>query len=254
MLTVENLVYSQTSGEYGIGDLLLPEVCSEVTPLALVIHGGGWNSMDKSRMTGIAAFLCEKLQFAVFNVNYRLADRYKWPACGDDCLLAARFLLEGEIPHLTGVRRKKILVVGASSGGHLALMTGLRLPGKCAGGIISISGIDSVREDYAFAPGRYQTLWGHVPSETELDAVDPVTYLTPDAPPILCTHDKLDNVVPCESAEHFVSEAVKAGADCSAYYHRREESGKSHRIFMPGTTNLYPDIEEHIAYWIKKHF
>ena len=250
----ENMVYSPEAGEYGIGDLWLPDDLSAHTPLALVIHGGAWVSLSKSRMTGICGFLCEKLKFAAFNINYRLADLHKWPACGDDCLKAARFLLEGDIPSLAAVQRKNILLIGGSAGGHLALMTGLRLPREKVGGIVSISGIDSLREDHALAPQRYRTLLGHEPSEAELKAVDPVTYLSPDAPPILCTHDKLDNVVPCESAEHFVAEALKLGADCSVYYTRREEEGISHRIWQPGTRNLYPDIEEHIADWVKKYF
>ena len=73
----ENMVYSSEAGEYGIGDLWLPDDLSAHTPLALVIHGGAWVSLSKRRMTGICAFLCEKLKFAVFNIDYRLANLHK---------------------------------------------------------------------------------------------------------------------------------------------------------------------------------
>ena len=105
-------------------------------------------------MSEIATFLCQDLGLAVFNINYRLCRKSVWPAGGDDCLEAAWTLLEGRIPQIQG-NGKKILIIGASSGGHYALMTGLRLPPERVSGIISISGINSVKEDLAFAPGRY---------------------------------------------------------------------------------------------------
>ena len=154
MKLFENIVYAKNSGTDGVGDLFLPENFSESTSLALCIHGGAWSSMDKKRMSEIATFLCRDLGLAVFNINYRLCRKSVWPAGGDDCLEAAWTLLEGRIPQIQG-NGKKILIIGASSGGHYALMTGLRLPPERVSGIISISGINSVKEDFAFAPGRY---------------------------------------------------------------------------------------------------
>ena len=253
MLIYENIMYSAEAGEYGAGDLLVPDECSADTPLALAVHGGAWSSLDKCRMAGIAGFLCETLHFAVFNINYRLAGAHNWPAGGDDCLAAAHFLAAGEIPQLKGIKRKALLVVGASSGGHYALMTGLRLPREMVTGIISISGINSVREDHVFAPGRYHTLFGHEPSGPELDMVDPVKYLTQESPPILCTHDRGDNVVPCRCTAHFTASAKAAGVNCCAYYHDRGGRDLSHRIFQGDSVKLYPDLEECIAGWIRKN-
>lgn len=254
MKIIENIIYSQEAGAGGVGDLFLPEKLSPQTPLALSIHGGGWVALDKSRMAGIAEFLCTELGFVVFSINYRLAGNTPWPACGDDCLAGARFLLEADIPEIRMIRREKLLVIGGSAGGHLALMTGLRLPPEKVRGIISISGINSMKEDFELVPERYTALYGRVPTESELRAVDPVEYLTPGSPPVLCTHDTQDNVVTCRCSEAFAAAAKEKGTYCSCYFYRKDETGFSHRIFIPGGIKLYRDIEEAIADWIKKRY
>lgn len=249
---IENIVYSEKAAENGVGDLFLPDELLPETPLALCIHGGGWSALDKARMVDIAEFLCQELGYAVFNINYRLADRFPWPACGEDCLAGAEFLLTGDIAELRGVKREKVLVIGGSAGGHLAVMTGLRMPPEKVSGIVSISGINSVTSDHPFAPVRYEVLFGHVPTEAELQTVDPVRYLTPQSPPVLCTHDWLDNVVPIASSLEFAEAAQKLGVHCCCYFYVQEETGYSHRIFIPGGTRLYRHIEEVIAAWIRK--
>lgn len=251
MKVIENIVYSAEAEERGVGDLILPDELCEHTPLALSIHGGGWGALDKSRMSGIAGFLVEELGFAVFNINYRLVTKTPWPACGNDCLEGAKFLLKGNIPELTGVKRKKIMVIGGSAGGHLALMTGLRISPDKISGIVTISGINSVKNDISFAPGRYKALFGHEPSEEELCSVDPVKFITSQSPPVLCTHDFMDNVVPIQCSREFADAADKAGSRCSCYFYRQNEEGYSHRIFIPGSIKLYRDIEEAIANWIR---
>ncbi len=250
MKVMENISYSAEYDPYTKGDLYIPEKTGENTTAVLCIHGGGWNSLDKSRMKDIAGFLCRKVDAIVYNINYRLCGEYPWPACIEDCLSAARFLLYGNIlPEEVG--KKPLFILGASSGGHLALMTGLLLHPEEVCGIISISGINSVKEDHAFAPGRYKGLFGHEPAQEELDQADPVRFLTENTPPVFCTHDRQDNVVPCQCTETFISEAGKKGIAASSYFHCREEKGFSHRIFIPGSTQLYPDLEEVISQWIK---
>ncbi len=252
MKVTENIPYAAEYGSYTVGDLYIPEKTDKNTILVLCIHGGAWGSMDKSRMKDIAGFLCRKINAIVYNINYRLCGEHKWPACMEDCLVAARFLLYGRIPQIPEeVRKKQLFILGASSGGHLALMTGLHLAPEEVCGMISISGINSVKEDHAFSPGRYTHLFGHKAKEEELNTADPVKFLTENMPPVLCTHDRMDNVVPCQCTETFISEAGKKGIAASSYFYCREEKGFSHRIFIPGSTQLYSDIEEIISQWIK---
>ena len=251
MKILENLTYSQAAGADGIGDLYLPNNATENTPVALCIHGGGWSALDKSRTAGISTFLCHDLGIAVYNINYRLSVEHKWPAGGDDCLAAAWALLNGDIPEIKALKQNKIIVIGGSSGGHYALMTGLRLPANRVSGIISISGINSVKEDYAYAPKRYNVLFGHDPSTEELASIDPLNYLEPDSPHIFCTHDTEDPVVPCECTRTLAAKADALGVYCDCYFYKKEEEKFSHRIFIGESTRLYADIENAIGSFIR---
>lgn len=155
---------------------------------------------------------------AVYNINYRLSSIAPWPACGDDCLEAGRFFLDAEIPEFQGFNRKRIFVMGGSAGGHLALMTGLRLPPERVAGIISISGIADVEADFPIDPMRYKILLGHTPAKEDFAGISPATYLMPASPAILCTHEHHDNVVPIASAERFLEAVQRNGSAGEAYF------------------------------------
>lgn len=251
MTLVKEIVYHPAYGERGLGDLYLPEDVSERTPVALTIHGGGWSALNKYSFSGVAEFLCG-LGFAVYNIQYRLSTIAPWPACGDDCLEAADFLLNADVPEFRPFDRRRVFVVGASAGGHLALMTGLRLPPERVSGIVSISGIGDPGEDMKLSYGRYPQLFGRVPTEADLERISPAFYLSKQSPPILCTHSLFDTVVPIESAKKFVAAAEKTGTPVETYYYDRRNDG--HCIWIPGSDphKLYRDIEERIEDFIRK--
>ena len=137
MVTIADIGFSSSVA----GDLHLPDGIApkEGFPAAVLIHGGGWTSMDRSRFNGIADMLAEH-GFAVFNIDYRLAPQHPWPAGLNDCKAAIKYLQYSDFP----VNKKKIFVIGGSAGGHYALVAGLSMPKNTVCGIISISGIDDV--------------------------------------------------------------------------------------------------------------
>ena len=247
MKLLKDIVFRPESGTSGLCDLYLPDRVSKADLAALTIHGGGWNSMTKENFEGVARWLCEDLGMPVCNANYRLSCEAPWPACGDDCLTAAKFLLaDTRIPG--DPARRKLFVVGGSSGGHLALMTGLRLPPEKIAGAVSISGI----ADLGSSTGRYAVLFGHEPDETEIRAASPSTYLTPDSPPILCTHEHNDNVVPIRASQDFLDAVRRNGTVGESFFYDKPETGYSHRIWIPGSAphRLYPEIEAAVAAFI----
>ena len=249
---IADIVYNSQAGQRGMGDLYLPRGWNSSTPLALLIHGGGWSAMDRRGVQGIAEFLCEN-GFAVFNVNYRLLAAGPWPLCGDDCLTAARFALTTDHPDFRRISQKRLLVIGGSAGGHLALMTGLRLPTENVSGIVSISGIADIPSDRAASPGRYSRFFKKVPSDKEILMASPMGYIKKQQPPILCTHTVYDKVVPIESALKFYQASKKAGARIEFYQYERKNDG--HCIWIPGSNphRLYPDIEEAIDRFIDQY-
>ena len=233
------------------GDLFLPgaQVSDGGFPAAVLIHGGGWTSMDRQAVYGIAEFLAEN-GFAVFNIDYRLAPEHHWPAGLDDCKSAVNWLIRSVYP----IDPRKIFVVGGSSGGHYALMAGLTLPRGTVCGIVSISGIVDVFVDSGFSPGRYSALLGHAPDEAELRELDPATYLSTDAPPILCTHWRRDEVVRFEVCTAFEQAAVIKGSRICVYAYDYDRYCEGHGIWIPDSSphRLFPDLEAVIAAFMKE--
>ncbi len=243
------ICYAPEAGERGLGDLYLPEQ-PEYAPVALTIHGGAWCARDKSSFCGVSQFIAS-LGWAVFNINYRLISIAPWPACGDDCLRAARFLLNGDQPEFARLDRRKLLICGASAGGHLALMTGLRLPPERVAGIISISGIDELNCDFALHTSRYALFFHEEVTEAKKAAANPINQLHPDSPPVLLTHWDNDQVVPVECARLFHDRARALGCRCDYYEYSTVDEG--HGIWIPDSRphRLYPHLETELARFIE---
>ena len=252
MQRIGEIIYAQENAERGLGDLYLPDE-AEGAPAALVIHGGGWNAMDKHGLAGVAEFMAE-LGFGAYNVNYRLLDHAPWPACGDDCLAAARFLLEAGHEAMAQLDRRRLVIIGASAGGHLALMTGLRLPPEQVRAIVSIAGpTDLLWRTRQRGRDYFRKFFGTDGEITDemLLAASPVTYVTPQAPPLLCTSSTNDTLVPTEASRRIVAEYEQLGARAELYAY--DGPGEQHGIWIEGTDphRLIGHIEEAIAAFIE---
>lgn len=227
------------------GDLYLPAGgITAATPKLLLLHGGGWRS-DKYLRGTLAdeAALLRDAGYAVYNVDYRLAPAAAWPAIGDDCLAAARKLVSCDgMPELAPAAGGPIAVLGVSAGGHLALMTGLRLPRKDVLGVMSVSGIADPAPDAAANPARYETLFAGGPIDP---AAFPAAHLAGDAPPVLLTHCWNDTVVPIESAISLARAMTDRGLPAETYFYDLERKDQGHAIWDAGNKAkhvLFPDI------------
>jgi acetyl esterase/lipase len=248
MKIIENIFYNDNPNGYG--DLFCPDKAVDCNYAILLIHGGGWNSMDKKDVIGIATFLCDSLQLPVYNINYTLSCEKPFPACINDCIDGANFLLENPYFQL-----KKLFIVGGSAGGHLALLTGLKMDSSQVAGIVSISGIADLESDYRLAPERHHELFGkNNISASDFCFAEPANYLQINSPPILCTHALNDNVVLYESAEIFVKKAKQLNLAIELFSYEVPEDGYSHRIWIPDSNphKLYPFLEEKIKNFITK--
>jgi acetyl esterase/lipase len=92
--------------------------------VVLDIHGGGWVIGNARMNDRLNAALTAACGVAVVSVDYRLALDTPVQGVMDDCLAAARWLLQDG---LSGAQGLPVFVVGESAGGHLAAATLLRL-------------------------------------------------------------------------------------------------------------------------------
>ena len=124
-----------------------------VAGLVLDIHGGGWVIGNARMNDAFNADFASRCSLAVVSVDYRLVPRVGVQHQMDECLAAARWLLQDGLPDYAGL---PVIVVGESAGAQLAAATLQRLRawppllGRIAGavlyyGVYDMAGTDSVR-------------------------------------------------------------------------------------------------------------
>lgn len=92
-----------------------------VQPGLIVIYGGAWRSGNKEVMR----IFCEQFAragYVVAAVSYRLFPDVRFPAAVEDCKCGVRWMRENAATYR--IDPKKIGAMGASAGGHLAMMLG----------------------------------------------------------------------------------------------------------------------------------
>lgn len=207
-----NVVYTKANGWEGKMDLYLPPASNAPTPVVINIHGGGWNKGVKESQTGFNTFF--KAGFAVANIEYRLSGQATAPAAVEDARCALIYLIKNAKQLNIDVNR--IVVMGGSAGGHLALMAGLlgndhRFDGNCPGtenikvaAIIDKYGITDVW-DWAYGPNltsKSATQWlgAHSKDEAFARSVSPMTYVNKNSPPTFIVHGDADPTVPYQES------------------------------------------------------
>jgi acetyl esterase/lipase len=89
-------------------------------PCVIVLHGGGWYSGNRQESTWFDHRLAQ-LGYAVAAIDYRLAPAATWPAQRDDVVAAVAFL-RAQAAEL-GIDPQRLVLLGRSAGGQLALAT-----------------------------------------------------------------------------------------------------------------------------------
>ncbi|MBC7938006.1 MAG: alpha/beta hydrolase [Rhizobacter sp.] len=207
-----NVVYAKVKDWDGRMDLYLAP--KEKGPAAVVIniHGGGWNKGQKESQTGFNTFF--KQGFAVANVGYRLTGQATAPAAVEDIRCALIYLVKNAAA--LNIDPNKIVIMGGSAGGHLALMGGLlandhRFDGNCPGvenikvaAIIDKYGITDVW-DWGYGKNvtsKSATRWlGDKANDQKFAAsVSPISYVTKNSPPTFIVHGDADPTVPYQQS------------------------------------------------------
>lgn len=223
---VPNVVYSTASGYECKLDAYIHN--GDASPVAIVIHGGGWVAGTKEdRTLECVPFMA--MGFSVVNVEYRLARVAFAPAAVEDCRLALLWVFRNAGKYHFDTSR--VVVTGGSAGGHLALMTGLLEPGDGfdaskeweasipsvhVAAIINWFGITDVN-DLLAGPNRqdYAVSWlGSLPDRDAVaKRVSPLTYVRRSSPPVFTVHGDRDQLVPYQQALNLQKALDKAGVD-----------------------------------------
>jgi len=218
-----NVTYTTVNGWDGKMDLYLAPKSKGLSPVVINIHGGGWNKGVKESQTGFNTFF--KMGYAVANIEYRLTGQATAPAAIEDTRCALLYLIKNA--EELNIDVNKIVIMGGSAGGHLALMGGLlgsdhRFDGNCPGvenvkvaAIIDKYGITDVWD------------WGYGSNVTSKSAarwlgdkandkkfamsVSPIYYVTKNSPPTFIVHGDADPTVPYQQSVDLHKKFVELG-------------------------------------------
>lgn len=218
-----NVVYTKVKDWEGKMDLYLPPKQKGPSPVVINIHGGGWNKGVKESQTGFNTFF--KMGYAVANIEYRLTGQATAPAAVEDARCALIYLTRNAKE--LNIDINKIVVMGGSAGGHLALMAGLlandhRFDTNCPGvenikvaAIIDKYGITDVW-DWGYGTkitSRSATRWLGAKASDKAFAmsVSPINYVHKDNPPVFIVHGDADPTVPYQQSVDLHKKLKEAG-------------------------------------------
>lgn len=208
-------------------DIYLPKGRSESTTKTLVvIHGGGWTQGDKSEMNfGVDSMKTKLPDYAFININYRLAYNNTsnlFPTQENDVKAAIDFYLSNSATYKVS---KDLIVLGASAGGHLAMMYSYKDDtAKHVKAVIDF-----------FGPTDLVALWnaGLAQQLILLSATgklydqdpglytqsSPVNFITSQSPPTIAIHGGADPLVPASQTSLLLAKLQeKSVANQLVYY------------------------------------
>jgi acetyl esterase/lipase len=207
-----DVVYTSSNGWDGRMDLYLPSKEKGLTPAIINIHGGGWQNGVKESQGGFNAFF--KAGFAVVNIEYRLTSQATAPAAVQDTRCALIYLIKNA--KALNIDINRIVIMGGSAGGHLALMGGLlandnKFDGNCPGvknvkvaAIIDKYGIVDVGDArYGKFRSGSEVKWlgEHSKDQAFMESVSPIYIVKKDSPPIFIVHGDADPTVPIQQSK-----------------------------------------------------
>lgn len=106
-------------------------------PCVVMIHGGGWDNGDRGQLPSLNHHLARR-GYAVAAVSYRLAPGTRWPGQADDVTAALAYLKSNA--QSLGVDPARLVLMGRSAGGQLAMATAYGRPDPSVRGIVSFYG------------------------------------------------------------------------------------------------------------------
>lgn len=193
-------------------------------PVVVLVHGGFWRAAyDRSLMVPLAVDLAAR-GYAAWNIEYcRLGQPGGgWPGTLED--VAASVDALADLPESLGLDLDRVVSVGHSAGGHLALWLAARpkLPKGAPGAdprvtmkaAVSQAGVADLESGRDLGQGAARELLGGAPEDVpgRYATASPAALL-PLGVPLLCVHGDRDDRVPIEQSEKFVAAARAAGDD-----------------------------------------
>ena len=183
-------------------DLYRRQDATRPSPTVITIHGGSWTSGDSTQLPAINHYLAAR-GYAVAAINYRLAPRHVFPAARDDVLASIAFLEENAEEF--GLDAGRLVLMGRSAGGHLALLVAYTAHNPAIRGVVAFYPGSDMNWRYANPTNRLvmdqrrtlEDFLGGTPEEAQDNyrTASPYVFVNADVPPTLLFHGTRDELV-----------------------------------------------------------
>ena len=204
-----NVAYGSDTAQ--VMDVYLPANRSTTYTNALImIHGGGWNSGDKTDLASWIDTMQRRFPtYAIFNLNYRLATGTinLFPTQENDIRSAVAFIYSKRFDYFISAN---YAIMGESEGAHLALLEAYKdtTPIRIKSVIDFYGPTDMRAMFYDPAPlsdsATIKKLFGdHSPLEDSLSYAlsSPINFITPRVTPTFIVHGGIDQLVRHEQSD-----------------------------------------------------
>jgi acetyl esterase/lipase len=209
----EDVTFSQADAWFGHVtrdlrmDIIYPQIDGKY-PCIIWICGGGWMQMNKGAHLPYLTDLARR-GFVIASVEYRLANEAPFPGAIIDIKAAIRYLRANAKRY--SINTEKFGVMGESAGGYLAAMIALTRGAEFEAGehLNQSSAVQAVCPWYAPSDlpklannlSQHPFFNGDIKDKNYCSLINPISYITPDAPPFLILHGTEDMTVPFEQSE-----------------------------------------------------
>jgi len=197
----ENVTYGSDPAQ--VMDIYLPKGRNpDSTWLVVMVHGGAWSSGDKADFTPYVHDIQQRLRnCAVANINYRLATSLinHFPIQEKDMKAALDFLVSKSQEYQYS---QKIILLGASSGGHQVTLQAYKYAQPAISAVIDFfAPVDMVAlynsATSSSARQAIQILVGGTPSSNPgiYENSSPIHFVSSSSPPTIILHGGMDQTV-----------------------------------------------------------
>ena len=200
-------------------------------PAIILLHAGGWRQGNYINLRTWGQYYASR-GIASFSIGYQKStvEEASWPTTIQDVVCAIRHIKSNA--EVYRIDPNRIAAIGFSAGGHLASLIGTLqgdetfLDGACGdsgvdskvGLVVNISGpvdfVSLAESNGTAVPQIIQFLGNkYVENPSIWVEASPQTYVSPDDAIFVIGHGALDEAVPQESAESFVTKLIESGIE-----------------------------------------
>lgn len=212
-------------------------------PVIVFVHGGGWNSGDKSLYKFVGAALAQQGYIAVLP-NYRLYPQVHFAEQMQD--VAQAMVWAHRHASEWGGDPQRLFIMGHSAGAHLAMMLALNPQYLAAAGGTSnfVQGVIGLAGPYNFIPFTFDYMFDLFGPPENYPATQPINYVSKAAPPVLLIHGRRDRTVdPRNTITLFVA-LQAAGADVRVEYFDKADHSDLMASFSAVARDRFPVMAE----------